>query len=212
MTIELIHGDALEELAKLPDGRVDAIVADPPYGISVLRADGAILGTGLGVAARGIYPPFSQDDRPFDPAPWLAMGVPTVLWGANYFCNPLPRGTWLVWDKARPPGGDFAECELAWCSRGRSVRIIHHLWHGMLRKGGEPRFHPTQKPVDVMRWAIEQLRLPAGATICDPYMGSGTTGVAARQMGYGFIGIEIDEHWFNVAKDRIESTPEPLFV
>jgi len=208
--VTLIHGDALEELAKLPADSVDAIVADPPYGIAVVGGDGLI---GVEGACRPrTYAPVYGDDRPFDPAPILVLGKPCVLWGANYFAETLPRGTWLVWDKQRPAGGDFAECELAWCSRGRSVRILHHLWHGMLRKGKEVRFHPTQKPVAVMRWAIEQLHLPDGATICDPYMGSGSTGVAARQMGYSFIGIEIDEHWFNVAKDRIESTPEPLFT
>jgi DNA modification methylase len=98
----------------------------------------------------------------------------------------------------------FADCELAWTNLDKPVRRIRHMWNGMLRKGQEERGeHPTQKPLGVMKWAIGHIPEPAN-TILDPFMGSGTTGVAAVQMGRDFIGIEREPKYFDIACRRIE--------
>lgn len=121
--------------------------------------------------------------------------------GGNYFELP-PTKCWLVWDKE--VNGNFADAELAWTNLDKPVRLLRHMWNGMLRKDGEERHgHPTQKPIGVMKWCINHL--PEGSsTILDPFMGSGTTGVAAVQMGRNFIGIEREPKYFDIACKRIE--------
>lgn len=197
----LYRADCRDVLPMLP--KVDAVVTDPPYGISYSPAAGGrgwakktFVGTDL---VRG-------DDRPFDPSMLLAFPA-VILWGANHYADKLPAmDSWLVWDK-RSPGlvNDFADCEMAWTSIGGPARVIRHLWNGAFRASEKDvrRVHPTQKPVQVMAWCIEQLPLDA-RTILDPFMGSGTTGVAAVKLGRRFIGIEIDEKYFDIACKRIE--------
>jgi site-specific DNA-methyltransferase (adenine-specific) len=98
----------------------------------------------------------------------------------------------------------FSDCEMAWCSGGAgSARMIRYPWTGNLRgpERGE-HWHPTQKSIEVMRWVIEQVTEP-GEVVLDPYMGSGTTGVAALQCDRKFIGIEIEPRWFAAAEKRV---------
>jgi DNA modification methylase len=95
---------------------------------------------------------------------------------------------------------DFADCELAWTNLPQAVRLKNHQWNGMIRVGKENRFHPTQKPRDVMRWCIE---FTTGIAILDPFMGSGTTLVAAKALGRNAIGIEIEEEYCKIAVDRL---------
>jgi DNA modification methylase len=126
-----------------------------------------------------------------------------------------PTPCWLVWDKENG-ASYFADCELAWTNLPKAVRRIRYLWLGMLKpKGAQRGDHPTQKPLEVMRWAIGHLPDP-NQTILDPFMGSGTTGVAAVQMGKAFIGIEREPKYFESACRRIrEACGEdigPLFT
>ena len=202
-------GDCLEVLKSLPDGSVDAVITDPPYGINYVNgAARAGAHTGGYEAANRNTAPIHGDDKPFDPSPWL--GFPTVLmFGANKFARRLPEGgRWLAWNKLgdKEPWDTFADVEFAWHSAGGADKIFSHLWKGLCQKGsGVRRDHPTQKPVALMRWCIQQCKLPEGTTILDPFMGSGTTGVAALQMGCKFIGCEIEPKYFNIAKRRIEA-------
>ena len=134
------------------------------------------------------------------------MGLPTAFWGGNYFADKLPSCSgWLVWDKERPDELDQATCELAWTNFVKGVRRFRYLWHGMMRSGekGE-NYHPTQKPVALQEWLLTLRWTPRG-TILDPYMGSGTTGVACANLGRKFIGIEIDERYFQIACERIDA-------
>jgi site-specific DNA-methyltransferase (adenine-specific) len=202
--IELILGDCLDVLRTLPDNSVDAVVTDPPYGIAhpcnyAGRKRGAL-------APCNDWPDVHGDDRPFDPTPILELDVPTVLWGANHYADKLPpSGGWLVWDKERPDDLDQATCELAWTNCIKGVRRFRHLWNGMMRASehGE-NYHPTQKPVALMRWVLQLKWMPrSGATVLDPFMGSGTTGVACVQTGRNFIGIEIDPTYYAIAEKRI---------
>jgi len=133
---------------------------------------------------------------------WLMGGGRVVMFGGNYFSLPASRN-FLVWDKgAGFKGRDFAECEMAWCSWDGNARILSHdpLARGDYRNGNKE--HPTQKPVAVMEWAIRH----AGSvtTILDPFMGSGTTGVACMNLGRKFIGIEREVKYFDIACRRIE--------
>jgi len=194
----LYLGDCREVLPTLQ--RVDAVVTDPPYGIAYKSP------AGRGMTERGDYPVIYGDTEPFDPAPWL--GFPQVVFfGANHFADKLPASAqWLIWDKR--DGGtpnNNSDCELAWAKRGGSARLIRHLWNGMLKASerDDCRAHPTQKPIEVMRWVIETAA-PDASTILDPFMGSGTTGVACIKLGRKFIGIEIEEKYFDIARRRIE--------
>lgn len=140
----------------------------------------------------------------------VGAGKHAILWGGNYFADLLePSSKWLVWDKGQT---DFslADCELAWCSFTGAVRRITYSRSKALQDG---KVHPTQKPIAVMKWCIEQL--PDGChTILDPFMGSGTTGVAAVQLGKRFIGIEREPRYFDIACKRIaDAYAQPdLFV
>ena len=131
----------------------------------------------------------------------LAAAPTVVIWGGNYFADLLPVSMgWLVWDKGQR-NFSLADCELAWTSENRAARVLTYARASALADGKE---HPTQKPVAVMRWCIEQAKVPPGGVILDPYMGSGSTGVAAMQMRHPFIGIEIEERYFDIACRRIE--------
>lgn len=195
----LYQGDCLEILPTLEG--VDAVVTDPPYGIGYSH------GVGGGKLARSTV--FDNhaiigDDRPFDPAPWVDFGE-AVLFGANHFASRLPDSSfWLVWDKRDGVcSNDQADCEFAWVKGKGNARVIRHLWNGMLKDSerGVRRVHPTQKPIAVMEWCLGFVR---GQTILDPFMGSGTTGVACAKLGRKFIGIELEPKYFDIACKRIE--------
>jgi len=201
---KLILGDCREVLPTL--GKVDAVVTDPPYGIGVDVVMAKQGGTKYGnaAAAKRQYEATDWDAAPPSHetiAAVVAAGRWSVIFGGNYFGLPASR-CWLVWDKENG-GNAFADAELAWTNLDKPTRIKRHMWNGMIRKGQEERGeHPTQKPLGVMLWAIDQI--PDVQTILDPFMGSGTTGVAAVQMGRDFIGIEREPKYFDIACRRIE--------
>lgn len=207
----LYLGDCRDILPTL--GMVDAVVTDPPYGISA-AADGTIGGKGRTEPTD--YGAQSWDHSPIDTALLAsvrAAGRWQVIFGGNYYDCP-PASCWLIWDKCNT--GNFADCEMAWTNLPKAIRRIRYLWNGMIREQGAQRGdHPTQKPLEVMKWAIDHLPEP-NRFILDPFMGSGTTGVAAIQMGRCFIGIEREPKYFEAACRRIrEATGEdmgPLFV
>jgi DNA modification methylase len=188
--VTLYLGDCREILPSLP--KVDAVVTDPPYGIGM---DGGKVG-------RAEYEKFDWDSTTADEGVRLARATSRfqIIFGGNYYPLP-PSGHWLVWDKQNDPT-TFADFEMAWTNLGKTCRMVRHLWSGPYMKIKEDRFHPTQKPADVMRWCIEQLPDDC-RTILDPFMGSGTTGVAAVKLGRKFIGIEIEPKYFNIACRRI---------
>lgn len=218
MTVELYHGDCLEIMKTLPDGCVDAVITDPPYGIDVAtnyreRKRGSL-------ALCNNFVPIVGDNEPFDPKPFLCFKT-VVLFGANYFAKSLPdEGAWLVWDKldglssSRTIGfNDNSDCEFLWTNKGRAARILRHRWMGAM-KGSEcagRRVHPTQKPIALMVQIIEHYTHP-NDTVFDPFMGSGTTGIACVRVGRNFIGCEIDENYFNVAKRRIEQAQMQMIM
>jgi len=200
----LICGDCLEVLPTLP--KVDAVITDPPYGIgesSKKVANRQRKGNSTAMADQRDYGAFDWDQSPPDASLIQAIrdkGEYQAFFGGNYFGLPA-TSCWLVWDKLNGDN-DFADCELAWTNWPKAVRRLQWRWNGMIRQGNEERYHPTQKPLEVMKWVIELC--PKAGTILDPFMGSGTTGVAAIQLGRSFIGIEREPKYFDIACKRIE--------
>jgi site-specific DNA-methyltransferase (adenine-specific) len=206
-------GDAELHLADCRDvlptlSGVDALVSDPPYGIGFCHGAG---GDGIGggkYVSRFNGIPVVGDDKPFDPSDLLGAAPITVLWGGNHFADRLPSNScWLVWDKREGhTRNDFADCEMAWTNLRGVARLKRHYWNGMMRASekGIPRVHPTQKPIAVMEWVLEECGLQGGALVADPYMGSGTTGVAAIRRGLRFVGVEVVPEYFDIACKRIE--------
>lgn len=182
----LYLGDCREILPHL--AKVDLVLTDPPYGI--------------GIAANPVRQAHERMDWDSEaPAAWLfglmqEKSKNLIVWGGDYFSLP-PSQTFLVWDKLQPENFSLAMCEQAWCSFKKPAKI-HRLSVTSYAKE-----HPTQKPVQLMEWCISHS--PEGETICDPFMGSGTTGVACANMGKTFYGIEREQKYFDIACKRIEA-------
>lgn len=201
--VTLYLGDCREILPTL--GKVDAVVTDPPYGIGRDKGFG-VGGHGKGGAPRQAVKRYEggwDDERPA-PATLdaiLQSAPRAIIWGGQFFADVLPpRGKWLWWNKLQtmPSYGDG---ELAWTNiDGDACKQFTLSLNGIIARG-ETGLHPTQKPVDLLRWCIGFL--PDARTILDPFMGSGTTGVAAVKLGRKFIGIEIDPKYFDIACRRI---------
>ena len=199
--ITIYHGDARE---LLPMMSADLLLTDPPYGIGEARGRNKSRGK---IAVSRDYGDADWDD--VAPPEWIfgLMRQQTrwqIIFGGNFFPLP-PSSCWLVWDKDNG-NTDFADCELAWTNLPKAVRRITWRWQGMLQEvmgsAKEERYHPTQKPLAVMRWAIQQAPEDS-AVILDPFMGSGTTLRAAKDLGRRAIGIELNERYCEIAAKRL---------
>lgn len=178
------------------------VLTDPPYGIAH-PTNYASRGRG-GLAKCRDYAPVHGDKEAFDPRWLLTVGSGRILWGGNWYASRLPdSGGWLVWDKERPDTLDQATCELAWTDCIKGVRRFRHLWNGMMRASREPLVHPTQKPIALMRWCLS-LKWVSALPVLDPYMGSGPTLEAAKELGRPAIGIEIEERYCEIAARRLD--------
>lgn len=181
----LYLGDCRDILPTL--GKVDAVVTDPPYGIDI--------------ASNPVRQKHTkkQWDKAAPEVDFinsiLSLGDEQIIWGGNYFNLPPSRG-FLVWDKKQPENFSLAMCEMAWWSRDHNAKVFSKSVTGYAKD------HPTQKPVALMEWCLGFL--PSAKTILDPFMGSGTTGVACVNLGRSFIGIERDPDYFDIACRRIE--------
>jgi site-specific DNA-methyltransferase (adenine-specific)/modification methylase len=196
----LYLGDCRDILPTLAP--VDLVLTDPPYGIG--EAAGKNKSRGLMAVSKD----YGDDQWDNEPPPddlidaIRAKGRYQIMFGGNYFTLP-PSSCWLVWDKDNG-STDFADCELAWTNLPQAVRRLKFRWQGMLQENmgaKELREHPTQKPVPVIRWALGQAK--GVQTVLDPFMGSGTTGVACVEMDKTFIGIEREAKYFDIACKRI---------
>jgi len=202
--VTIYHGDSREILPALE--KMDLVMTDPPYGINENGAKSKTRGNfsrnSRALAAPRNYGNFSWDKNPIDAKLMeavLAAGKWACVWGGNYYLM-QPSSSWLIWDKENGEN-NFADAEMAWTNWPTAVRLKRHLWNGMLRKGKEPRHHPTQKPLDVIAWAISLA--PASETILDPFMGSGTTLRAAKNLKKRAVGIEQEEKYCEIAAERM---------
>jgi len=206
--VTLYLGDSLAIAATLKG--VDAVISDPPYGMNLdtdnsrfsggNTASVAKRGNGIGTGnGKGII----DDDKPFDPSPWLEYPK-VVLFGSNHFGARLPVGTKLLWIKRRDEafGSFLSDAEEAWMKGGHGIYCKRDL-----TMNGEAltRCHPCQKPVPLMAWVMDKAKVPEGATVLDPYMGSGSTIIAAIRTGRRAIGIELDPTHYATAVARIKN-------
>lgn len=185
----LYLGDCREILPTLP--KVDLVLTDPPYGIDITKSNRIAVSRGMG----GID--WDKDAPDFETiSTVVSHGENAILWGGNYFGLPATRCV-LVWDKDNE-GRDFADLEMAWSNLDAVARIFR--MRPMNMDGGKE--HPTQKPVRLIEWCLEKKK--QAQTVADPFMGSGTTGVACANMGKTFYGIEREPKYFDIACRRIE--------
>jgi len=197
MSVQLYLGDCLEVMKSMPDKSVDAVITDPPYGIGedIRKAD---------ASGRTEFTTTKRWDLKIPDKEYFEemfrIGNDQVIWGGNYFVDYLRNSRcWLIWDKMQKFSG--ADAELAWTSFDKSTKVFRKSrveFHSE-----EKKMHPTQKPLSLMKWVLENYT-NEGDTILDPFMGSGTTGVACVQTGRNFIGIEIDPTYFAIAERRIK--------
>ena len=224
----LMCGDNQEGLDALLDGAaLDIVLTDPPYGIEIVRGLGAAgvmgkvghggkMGPALlrgtvgvpGVVEPRLYHPVYGDDQPFDPD-WLMDLAPVlVLFGANHYASRLPDAPgWIVWDKGISPEANFSACELIWTNKGNHVRRYEWRWSGMIRQGArdiemKDRIHPTQKPVGLISEILRDFTVPDDRVL-DPYLGSGTTMLAAELTGRICYGAEYDDGYVAVTLERM---------
>lgn len=219
----LYLGDCREIVPQL-DVRVDLLLSDPPYGIgwdpdlSLKHCNQASRSLHHKAASWGHvnrWPRLLGDEQPFDPTPWLGYRH-VILWGFNHFARHLPPGRLLVWDKTHKSGKSvLAHGECAWMKGGHGVWIHRQTWVGLYRQGeenGTRGVHPCQKPLSLMRWCLTTAGKTGARprqgidTVLDPYCGSGTTLVAAKQLGKRAIGVEIVEAYAETTARRLEQT------
>ena len=204
---QVICGDCLEVMKDIPDNSIDLILTDPPYGIGIAKKNT--------LSIKGA----SDKTREFTEMKWDGF-IPTkeyfdeiirisknqIIWGGNYFAHLLPpTSCYLVWwKKDGLPRGTFADCEIAWTSFKKPSQVYNSRWHGFIRDSKEQRVaHPTQKALDVFNWCVEQFSV-ARETILDPFAGSGTTGVACKNLDRNYILIEKELEYIEIINKRLE--------
>ncbi len=208
--IKIFHGDCVELLPLLPP--CDLACTDPPYGIQQNSDRAASRSKPFGsVGAKKIagtkdYGVWDWDKAPPPSETFDLIRTVTryqIIFGGNYFGLPASR-CWLVWNKDNG-NSHYADCELAWTNFDKAVRMFKWRWNGMLQEdmsNKEFREHPTQKPLPVIKWAMCHAPADIGSVI-DPFCGSGTTLVAAKELGKSAIGIDINEQYCEIAAKRL---------
>jgi len=202
MKLELLHGDSVKLAGEL---EYTAVITDPPYGMG-WHADATRFSGGRTKRnnSKKVHKPITGDDKPFDPTRWIDRDK-VILFGSNHYAEKLPTGTTLVWLKrSRKALGTFlSDAEIGWMKSGCSVYCHEDL--SMTGAGANfPSLHPNQKPVSLMQWCLKKAKVTQDDIVLDPYMGSGTTGIACLTLGIPFIGIEIDKNHYQTAADRID--------
>lgn len=197
--------DCMEGMKEFPDKYFELAIVDPPYGINM--DGGKIGGDKLGKATE--YTKKKWDSQPpkkeyFDEL--IRVSKHQIIWGANHFISLIPFNSpcWVVWDKDNT--GNFADCELAFTSFDTAVRKFKYRWNGMLQenmKNKEIRIHPTQKPVALYSWLLNNYAKP-GDKILDTHVGSASSLIACHNLGFDYVGFEIDTDYYNMANDRLE--------
>lgn len=205
----LLHADCMEYMATLPDKAFDLAIVDPPYGIG---ENGDRNASRCKLAISKDYKPFAgcdlsaPDSTYFDELRRISKNQ--IIWGANNFIDNLPFNVsspcWIVWDKVNG-ATDFADSELAWTSFRSAVRNFRFQWHGMIQGNmakKENRIHPTQKPIPLYEWLLTNYA-KQGHRILDTHLGSGSSAIAAHNLGFEFVGTELDKDYFDGAVKRL---------
>lgn len=203
--VTIYHGDCREVVPQL--GQFDLLLTDPPYGINVNTDNSRFSGGTAGnMGKRGNGPgtgagaKIVNDEKEFNPSFLTQYGTSQIIWGWNNYPDKLPRGACLVWLKRNDEafGSFLSDAETAWMSKGHGVYCKRDLSNNAIAL---QRVHPTQKPVSLMCWCLNFF--PGAKTILDPFMGSGTTLRAAKDLSLNAIGIEIEEKYCEIAANRM---------
>lgn len=192
MALSEVHNeDCMIGMARYPDKHFDLAIVDPPYGIDINKS-------GRLVSEKGWE--YKDWDKHIPDSPYFLelkrVSINQIIWGGNYFDLP-PTKCFLIWDKQQPEGISFASCEFAWTSFESVAKTFYK------RPQGEERIHPTQKPVTLYRWLLKNYA-KTGDKIVDTHLGSGSSRIAAYDMGFDFTGYEIDKDYFEAQEKRFQ--------
>ena len=222
-TINLHNVDCMEYMASLPDKAFDLAIVDPPYGIGW---DGEKAGMAENSSAKWKAPPTANRyvkkewDKGAPPMEYFdelrRVSREQIIWGGNYFPLP-PTGGWVVWKKGTAEGMSLSDAELAWTNASNNVKVVELLWAGFRRCEAADRIHPTQKPVALYRWLLQNYAKP-GDTILDTHGGSMSIAIACDIEGFDLDLCELDRDYFEAGKKRLEVhrsqprmfAPEPI--
>lgn len=198
-------------MKQIPDKYFDLAIVDPPYGINM--DGGKIGGDNKGQAKN--YKQKEWDKSPpkeeyFEEL--IRVSKNQIIWGSNHFISKIPFDSpcWIVWDKDNT--GNFADCELAYTSFQTAVRKFQFRWNGMLQenmKNKEIRIHPTQKPVSLYKWLLKNYAKP-GDKILDTHVGSASSLIACHDLGFEYLGFELDPDYYRMATERLETHKSQL--
>jgi DNA modification methylase len=207
----LLCGDSTDSdaVARLMNGEnIKTVVTDPPYGINWNGDYTRFKKNGIAESYTN-YESIKNDDKPFDPSYWTVFEE-VIIWGGNIFSNKLETGSWLIWDKRSSDGTSFlADAEIAWQKGGYGVYIKSINQQSEKSKLRDIN-HPTKKPIELMVWCIQ--RLKNNNTILDPYLGSGSTMVAAHQLKRKCYGMELEPKYCQVIIDRMRKLDSSLII
>jgi len=209
---KIYQGDCLELMKEIPDKSIDLVLTDPPYGIKRDKGFGGFGGFSKPISRRQ-YIDCWDSQRPdkiyFDEI--LRISKKALIFGGNYFADILPQGKhWIVWEKLNTMP-TFGDCELIWTNIDKnSIKRIVSQYNGLLGKEKE-RYHPTQKPVRLLKELIEKYG-GKDDLILDPFMGSGSTAIACISTNRNYIGIEISQEYCDIANKRIEDFTKQLVL
>lgn len=213
--------DCMDGMAQFPDKYFDLAIVDPPYGIGEDGSINASRGMSKHSATRHAlakskdYKPFFGNDKEPPSIEYfsnlLRISKNQIVFGANHFISRIPFDShcWIVWDKDNGDN-DFADCELAYTSFDTAVRKFKFKWHGMLQqnmKDKESRIHPTQKPVALYQWLLQNYANP-GDKILDTHVGSASSLIACYNLGFDYVGFEIDKDYYDAAQKRLNAVKE----
>lgn len=202
--IELLNCDCMEYMVGLPDKAFDLAIVDPPYGINKAGPIGGRCFAQVTNHEKKNWDKYPPEILYFDELKRVSKNQ--IIWGANHFVNRIAEDSpcWIVWDKLNT--GDFADCELAYTSFKTAVRKFSYKWSGMMQgdmKNKESRIHPTQKPIKLYQWLLENYAKP-GQRILDTHLGSGSSAIAAHYFGVDFVGCELDKDYYDAACKRFD--------
>ena len=201
--INMMNRDCMEYMATLPDKAFDLAIVDPPYGIGIGETINSVTG--------GIkYTPKNWDDEAPPQEYFLELRRVSrnqIVWGANHFIDRMPLSSpcWVVWDKNNG-ASLFSDAELAWTSFNSPVRLTKIHWCGSaaIHETGQNKIHPTQKPVALYEWLLRNYA-KEGDKILDTHVGSASSLIACHNLGFDYIGFEIDEDYWKAATERLEA-------
>lgn len=210
--LTITNEDNMALMARYPDKHFDLAIVDPPYGIDHANKAGKMSGQQYGNAAakKRTYESKDWDKKTPRQEYWdelFRVSKNQIVWGGNYFSEYLPsRSGWIVWDKDNGEN-NFSDCELAWTSFNKGLRMFKSRWNGMLQhdmKNKQDRIHPTEKPYRLYKFCLELYATP-GQTILDTHLGSGSIAIACHDYGFDLTACELDKDYYEAAMKRINN-------